>query len=41
VTASTRRRRDAVTAAIGQMRIVNIPIPAFDPDDEWFDEPAA
>ena len=26
--------------AVGQMRIVNIPIPAFDPDDEWFDEPA-
>jgi mannose-6-phosphate isomerase-like protein (cupin superfamily) len=23
--------------AIGQMRIVNIPVPAFDPDDEWFD----
>lgn len=23
--------------AIGEMRIVNIPIPAFDPDDEWFD----
>jgi len=23
--------------AIGQMRIVNIPIPAFDPEDEWFD----
>ena len=24
--------------AIGTMRIVNIPVPAFDPDDEWFDE---
>ena len=24
--------------AVGRMRIVNIPIPAFDPDDEWFDE---
>ena len=23
--------------AIGRMRIVNVPIPAFDPEDEWFD----
>ncbi len=23
--------------AIGRLRIVNIPIPAFDPRDEWFD----
>ncbi|HET6382815.1 MAG TPA: cupin domain-containing protein [Armatimonadota bacterium] len=23
--------------AVGKMRIVNIPIPAFDPADEWFD----
>jgi mannose-6-phosphate isomerase-like protein (cupin superfamily) len=23
--------------AVGAMRIVNIPIPAFDPADEWFD----
>ena len=23
--------------AVGRMRIVNIPIPAFDPTDEWFD----
>ncbi|RMD80797.1 MAG: cupin domain-containing protein [Lentisphaerae bacterium] len=23
--------------AIGRLKIVNIPIPAFDPDDEWFD----
>lgn len=23
--------------AVGKMRIVNIPIPAFDPSDEWFD----
>jgi mannose-6-phosphate isomerase-like protein (cupin superfamily) len=23
--------------AIGNMRIVNIPVPAFDPEDEWFD----
>jgi len=24
--------------AIGTMRIVNMPVPAFDPNDEWFDE---
>lgn len=24
--------------AIGNMRIVNIPIPSYDPDDEWFDD---
>jgi len=23
--------------AVGKMRIINIPIPAFDADDEWFD----
>jgi mannose-6-phosphate isomerase-like protein (cupin superfamily) len=23
--------------AVGRMRIVNIPVPAFDPSDEWFD----
>jgi hypothetical protein len=23
--------------AFGKMKIVNIPIPAFDPHDEWFD----
>ena len=23
--------------AIGKLRIVNIPVPAFDPHDEWFD----
>ena len=23
--------------AVGRMRIVNVPIPAFDPQDEWFD----
>ena len=23
--------------AVGKMRIVNVPVPAFDPDDEWFD----
>ena len=24
--------------AVGQLRIINIPVPAFDPQDEWFDE---
>ena len=24
--------------AVGRMRIVNIPVPAFDPEDEWFDD---
>ena len=24
--------------AVGKMRIINIPVPAFDPDDEWFDD---
>ena len=23
--------------AVGRMRIVNMPVPAFDPGDEWFD----
>ena len=23
--------------AVGRMRIVNVPIPSFDPTDEWFD----
>jgi mannose-6-phosphate isomerase-like protein (cupin superfamily) len=23
--------------AVGDLRIVNIPIPSFDPEDEWFD----
>ena len=23
--------------AIGKMKILNVPVPAFDPDDEWFD----
>jgi len=23
--------------AVGKMRIANVPIPAFDPEDEWFD----
>lgn len=23
--------------AIGRMKILNVPIPAFDPNDEWFD----
>lgn len=25
--------------AVGKMKILNIAIPAFDPADEWFDEP--
>ena len=24
--------------AVGQLKIINIPVPAFDPKDEWFDE---
>ena len=24
--------------AVGKMRIVNVPVPAFNPEDEWFDE---
>jgi len=27
--------------AIGKMKIINIPIPAFDPEDEWFDDSEA
>ena len=23
--------------AIGKMKLINVPIPAFDPEDEWFD----
>jgi mannose-6-phosphate isomerase-like protein (cupin superfamily) len=23
--------------AIGRLRVLNLPVPAFDPDDEWFD----
>ena len=23
--------------AVGDLRIVNVPVPAFDPEDEWFD----
>ena len=23
--------------AVGKLKILNVPIPAFDPDDEWFD----
>ena len=23
--------------AIGKLKLVNVPIPAFDPEDEWFD----
>jgi len=25
--------------AVGKLRIINIPVPAFDPADEWVDEP--
>src|SRR5436190_22078694 len=25
--------------AVGNLRIINIPVPAFDETDEWFDEP--
>ncbi len=24
--------------AVGKMKIINIPVPAFDPNDEWFDD---
>ncbi|MEM9479589.1 MAG: cupin domain-containing protein [Verrucomicrobiota bacterium] len=24
--------------AIGKLRIVNVPVPSFDPEDEWFDD---
>jgi mannose-6-phosphate isomerase-like protein (cupin superfamily) len=24
--------------AVGRMKILNIPVPAFDPADEWFDD---
>ncbi|MFP6899299.1 MAG: cupin domain-containing protein [Opitutales bacterium] len=24
--------------AIGNLRIINVPVPPFDPDDEWFDD---
>ncbi len=24
--------------AIGKMKIMNVPVPAFDPEDEWFDD---
>jgi len=24
--------------AIGSLKLINIPVPAFDPEDEWFDE---
>lgn len=24
--------------ATGKMRIINVPVPAFDPEDEWFDD---
>ena len=24
--------------AVGNLKILNVPVPAFDPDDEWFDD---
>lgn len=24
--------------AVGKLKIINVPVPAFDPEDEWFDE---
>lgn len=24
--------------AVGQLKILNVPVPAFDPQDEWFDD---
>ena len=27
--------------AVGKMKIINIPVPAFDPADEWFDDEAS
>jgi mannose-6-phosphate isomerase-like protein (cupin superfamily) len=26
--------------AIGRLKLINIPVPAFDPEDEWFDDPS-
>ncbi len=23
--------------AVGELKVINVPIPSFDPDDEWFD----
>ncbi|QEG34759.1 hypothetical protein Pr1d_20430 [Bythopirellula goksoeyrii] len=23
--------------AIGRLKVLNVPVPAFDPEDEWFD----
>lgn len=31
------RRHRAIPGAAGGMKLLNVPIPAFDPDDEWFD----
>ncbi|MEO1496690.1 MAG: cupin domain-containing protein [Planctomycetota bacterium] len=30
-------RHRAVPAGAAVLRILNVPVPAFDPDDEWFD----
>jgi quercetin dioxygenase-like cupin family protein len=27
--------------AVGRLKIINVPVPAFDPADEWFDSPGA
>ena len=27
--------------AVGRMRVLNVVVPAFDPADEWFDQPGA
>ena len=24
--------------AVGELKILNVPVPAFDPEDEWFEE---
>lgn len=24
--------------AVGRLKIINVPVPTFDPDDEWFDD---
>lgn len=30
-------RHRAIPAVGGTLKVLNVPIPAFDPDDEWFD----
>ena len=24
--------------AVGRLKIINVPVPTFDPEDEWFDD---